>query len=458
MRARTDLLRELPAVAGLIVACTFVLLVLAGPGYLNFDAVFGLLWGREAVAPGLPDYRQALAPSPHPLVVLWSAPVAVLGTAAGYVAQQAAGMLWWGALAAALVAVGRRAGSTAGGVLAALLLLSAPRPLLDALTVRLDVAFAALVLWAVVYEIADRRRPRLALALLAAAGLLRPEAWALAVAYALSLWLRDRSLAPLRLGAMALAGPVVWVLTDLLVTGDPVYTVRTTRGLAEARRPTGLGEVPGTLRESLDTMLGVAPAILGAVVAVLVLSRGRRSGHPRLVVAALAAAGLLGFVALGVLGLPLIDRYLLLPAAALALLAGLAATGAVEVPGLPRPLVGAVAAVVLAVALVDGADQAREIHRLVDGRATQLADLRELSTRTAVRDCPVVWIDQGRFVGAGNVAPEVAWRADRPTATLTTDAPAGAAALLTLRPAPPPGWRSQERRGAWTLAVRGCGT
>ena len=77
------------------------------------------------------------------------------------------------------------------------------------------------------------------MALLAAAGLLRPEAWVLAGLY--WLWcLAGRGACARRgsaLAALVALAPLGWALVDLAVTGDPLYSLHATSELAEAARP-----------------------------------------------------------------------------------------------------------------------------------------------------------------------------------------------------------------------------
>ena len=89
------------------------------------------------------------------------------------------------------------------------------------------------------------------LALLALAGLLRPEAWAFSALY--WLYLMGSAGAPaarearaerpqrargelVRLALLAAAAPLVWVLSDLLVTGDPLWSLTNTRHTASDAR------------------------------------------------------------------------------------------------------------------------------------------------------------------------------------------------------------------------------
>src|SRR6185312_9199822 len=99
------------------------------------------------------------------------------------------------------------------------------------------------------------RRPRAGrpvLALLALAGLLRPEAWVFSGLYWLYLLgllpagepLRGRR-AVIGLALLAAAGPLIWLGSDLLVTGHPFWSLTNTRHTASALgRRTGIRNVP----------------------------------------------------------------------------------------------------------------------------------------------------------------------------------------------------------------------
>ena len=115
-----------------------------------------------------------------------------------------------------------------------------------------------------------------------------------------------------------------------MVTGDPLYSLHGTQDLAEQlERPrevgTAFSALPAYLRDALGDpimWLGLAGAAAG------LLSLYERTLLP----AGLAAAGLLGFLALGLADLPLLIRYLLVPAVMLCLFCGLLAFGWTVVP------------------------------------------------------------------------------------------------------------------------------
>jgi hypothetical protein len=147
------------------------------------------------------------------------------------------------------------------------------------------------------------------LVLLAIAGLLRPEAWLMAGLY--FLWVawpaswRQRAW----FAALAAAGPAIWVLSDWIVTGKPLYSLTYTSAFAEELgRATGGDNLPATIWEflvKLDKITILLGGIVGLLAAVLLVPR--RTGVP----IALLAVGLATFVAVGVGGFSVIDRYLL---------------------------------------------------------------------------------------------------------------------------------------------------
>ena len=188
-----------------------------------------------------------------------------------------------------------------------------------------DTPFAVLIVWAVLLEARRPRRGVPVLVLLAVAGLMRPEAWALAGLYALYVWrgatTRERVLYA---GLTALA-PVLWALSDWLVTGDALHSLHGTAALAETvdrRRdpltgPYWTAKYLGyTLRE---------PLVVGIPIGLAFAYRQRLRGA--ILPLAVAAAMLAVFLASPFFGLPLIGRYVRTPAVLLALFYGLAVFG-----------------------------------------------------------------------------------------------------------------------------------
>src|SRR5207247_711056 len=184
---------------------------------------------------------------------LYVALCAILGVAFGSHADRA--LVGVGALSLVWLAwatwrVGRTSFGTWAGLLAGLFVASSFAFLLYAARAYDDVPFLALVLSAAAVEAetpADasehhrRRRSHAVMALLVLAGLLRPEAWALAGLY----WLW-RGWRRFELLALACVAPAIWATVDALVTGDPLPSLHATSGLAdELGRSRGLGAVRG---------------------------------------------------------------------------------------------------------------------------------------------------------------------------------------------------------------------
>ncbi|HVF79917.1 MAG TPA: hypothetical protein VNA28_16615 [Solirubrobacteraceae bacterium] len=385
--------------AGVLVGAA-VLRLLAGPGLVNYDTLYALVWGRQLAHGEIPDLEVAIAPTPHPLANLgatvlsplssWSiaglhgelAAITVIG-----VAYVSLALLGW-----VVFAVAREWFNTAAGVLAALIVLTRV-PVLDfGARAYVDIPFLVLVLGALLVE---TRRPRAGgpvLALLAVAGLLRPEAWLFSAAYLLwLLWPGLRSVAqhagPQRPAAwrdavpllvLAASGPALWALHDLLLTGNPLHSLTGTRdNAALLGRVTGIEHVPTAVPRRLGEILR-EPVLLAAAGGGLLALAWRRDRHVRLG----AAAGVLALAAFCVLaaaGLPIITRYLLLTATLLAIFAGAGVFGWLDLlPGRERTWWARFAAVAVAALLVFAPSQFGRIDRLGDALARQEAIQSEL--------------------------------------------------------------------------------
>ena len=315
--------------AALTVLVAVALRLVYGPGHLGYDAAWALEWGREALAGATPAFEGAGAPTPHPLANAVSLALAPLGGSAFAVVMA----LSWLSLAALGVLgflLGRRLYGVWVGAAVAVVLLTRPLLVGETHQAVLDLPFLALVVGALFAEAGRPRERTLVPVLLCLAGLLRPEGWLLGLAWLLYAAPGHPRAQVLRWGALVVAAPLVWALWDLVVTGDPLWSLHGTRELAEElERPraidTALSAVPSYLRDALGdpiVWLGLAGAAGG------LLSFYERSLLP----AALAAAGMLGFLALGLADLPLLIRYLLVPAVMLCLFCGLLAFGWTALP------------------------------------------------------------------------------------------------------------------------------
>ena len=280
--------------------------LLIGTGFLNYDTAYSLLWGGH---PFSSDLTLTLSPTPHPLATLVGAVLSPLGDAA-QPAWVVLAFLALGALAWTTYELGAHWFGPAAGVVAALLILTRVPVLSFGVRAYLDIPYVALVLGAI---LAEARGSRATLWLLALAGLLRPEAWLFSFAYVI--WKRDARLLPL-----AASAPVLWMLHDWVLAGNPLHSLTYTQDNAETlQRITGLDDVPLTVPRRIGEILrepGLLAAATGGIL-VLALMR-RRAALP--IAAGVVSLG--AFCVLAAAGLPILGRYLLLPAALLAVFAG----------------------------------------------------------------------------------------------------------------------------------------
>lgn len=356
MPARRDVILPLVVVP----AIAAVAWPLYGGGFVNFDAMWSLVWGDELASVRAPSFDAALAPTPHPLSNLVGVLLSPLGTDAETVLHLI-GYLTVGALVYATGAVAYRLFGPVAAVIAGALVLTRNTLATYGALAYLDVAFAALVVGAVALEAARPRRGPPVLALLAVAGLLRPEAWFLAAGYWAWLARGDDRVAALRLLPLVAAAPLVWAAMDLIATGNPAYSFTHTRSAAEDfGRVVGVGGLvehgPRVLGQELRPAVTVAA--LAGYALVLALARS-----PFLLAWTTAAGA--AFALPVAAGTPLNARYLL-PVIALACVAAAGAlTGWTRATGRRRAAWQAAAVVMAVLLVVTAPAQAR---RLSDGR------------------------------------------------------------------------------------------
>jgi hypothetical protein len=365
-------LKRLRAVSAVLLGA-LLLRVLTGVGFANYDTLYALVWGQQLSRGQSPRYDIPLAPTPHPLVETLGFVLSPLGpravedvaVALGFVALAGCGWL--------IYQLGSLWFGRAAGALAALILLTRVPVLSDGVRAYVDIPYLLLVLAALLIEArrhsaeveGNRRRgsPAGVLVLLALAGLLRPEAWVFSGLYWLYVAFGDRIARRQTAGArsdgraggqaaigqevdaradggrpaelawlalLAISAPLLWMLSDLLVTGDALWSLTNTRHTAQVLdRVTGLGNVPEYIPRRIGEILRppvLAAAALGGVLSLLWLRRRARAA------AILGVLAVLVFAAFATVGLPINTRYAFLAAAILCLFAGAGVLGWTQLP------------------------------------------------------------------------------------------------------------------------------
>jgi hypothetical protein len=294
------------------------------PTYPVYDSYYSLLWGRDLLHGDPLVFDGFRYPTEHPLGIAAGAILQLFGSVADrlWVAMILGSFL---VLVAGVYRLGRIAATPlVGAIAAALLLTRFDYPFLAARGY-VDIPYMALVVWAAVLEARHPRRGVPVLVLLGLAGMLRPEAWFLAAMY--FVWVAWKATWRQRLlfAALAASGPLTWAAVDFLVTGNPLFSQQYTAGSAEdlgRQRP--LSELPAAIPGFFENLVKL-PVFLAAGAGALIgiVLSPRRMVMPLV----LLLAGVATFIAIGVAGASVIERYLAVPALALMVLAAVAIGG-----------------------------------------------------------------------------------------------------------------------------------
>jgi hypothetical protein len=403
---------ELAGLAAMVVvACVAWLAFGVLPTY---DSLYSLVWGQEILGGSAPGFADFGAPTQHPLWVAIGTLLAPLG-AAGARAMTLVAVLSFVVLLAATYRVGRAAFGPLAGALAAVLLLTRLNFGFYAAFAFVDMPFAALIMSAAALEVARPRRGGPVWVLLVLAGLLRPEGWAFAAAYGLWLWREADGAGRARIAAWVALAPLLWALSDLVATGDPLFSWTYTTGEAgKLGRQRSWHETPGALWSALRELLK-APLVLvgGAGVVLALLGRDRRRAAMPLALLVVGVATFTVVVLGGVSGQ--VPRYAVIAAIALLLFAG------DFVAFVLRPRTGALPRVAWAVAvllLLGGAAwtasrlHPKSVTHLLGFRQDVEEDLagvlRSEPVRAARRCGPIA-------VPTHKLAPVVRWELDAPS-------------------------------------------
>jgi hypothetical protein len=383
----------------------------AFPTYPTYDSFYALLWGRDLLQLHLPDFRVYRGPTEHPLAIAFGVLCSIFGHG-GARLMVLSSIASFVAAVAGIYRLGRLCFGPVVGLVAALLLLS--RFFVENLAAQgyLDISYLALIVWAIVLEVERPRRGTPVFLALAAAGLLRPDAWVLSGVYWLWCSWRAENRTRLKYLAIAAIAPVLWVGMDAAVTGDPLYSLNATAGLAqELERTQGLTSVVASVWNYADR-IDKLPVLLGALVG-LPLAIWMA---PRRVLVPLAALVLLAgvYVAEGAVGASVIDRYLIGAATVLLLFCAVSIGGwAMLQPGskLRRAwIVGAVALVVYGAASVATTLSLSSLRTTLayhedfhEGLALALANPE---VKAQLRRCPLLSLPDNKLI------PDARWILD----------------------------------------------
>jgi hypothetical protein len=351
------------APAAWVAAVTAVLLIVFPVGFPNYDTIYALVWGRELAHGVSPDYGAALPPTPHPLIDFLGLVTSPFGEAPITVTMILA-YVSLGLIAYFVYRLGATWFDKWIGVLAAVIVLTRAPFLSNGLRAYVDLPYIALCLGALYVEARKPRAGWPVLALLVPAGLLRPEAWGFAIVYWLWMafdlrranpdrrpvlmgrkqehtsgfrpintffgwevgWRGERGTRELAwLAALALAGPIIWVLFDAVTTGNPLYSLTGTQETVESlKRQTGPVDLvlygPRRLGEVMQWP-GMVGGFGGLVLGICLLRKRSALGFVAVVLA------LLAFAFLAAAGLAIIARYTMLAGAILSIFFALALLG-----------------------------------------------------------------------------------------------------------------------------------
>jgi hypothetical protein len=351
-----------------VVVGAVALRLITGVGFVNYDTLYALAWGGQLSRGVAPAYNIPIAPTPHPLLELLGLLLVPLGPHTAEVLTVALAFLALSGCGWVLYALGREWFGRAAGVLAALLFLTRVPVLEYGVRSYVDLPYLLLALSALLVESRHRRARRGAagralrgagapvLVLLALAGLLRPEAWVFSGLYWLYLvglvpsraglaaggirkpWARARAdfgrglqrRQIVRLSAIAACAPVLWILSDLLITGNPMWSLTHTQQTAETlHRVTGIANVPEYIPRRIGQILRppvLVGAALGGVLSLIYLRSRALLG------AVVGVVAVLVFAFFASLGLTINTRYAFLTSAILCVFCGAGVFGWTQLP------------------------------------------------------------------------------------------------------------------------------
>ncbi|MSX02774.1 MAG: hypothetical protein F2813_06395 [Actinobacteria bacterium] len=290
----------------------------------TFDSQSALNWSRDLWEGNLPNFGSYRAPTQHPLMLA----LGLLFQPAGDYGPQM--MVLWSLVGyvALLIAV-FRFGVFISGLFGGLVALGLIATRLDIAWLAgvgfLDPPYAALILWAGYLEARSPRRGGIVWVLLIMAGLLRPEAWLLIGLYMLWVGYPLSWSGRLRVLCYAAIAPLIWFSIDLLVTGNPLYSLTTTsRNAGDLGRSRPFSTLPYYTLYWTNTILKLPLSIIAGLGAILAIQQRRKQ---LIIPAVLVATTWFSYLVIASGGLANVWRYILVAAIALILFATYTLTG-----------------------------------------------------------------------------------------------------------------------------------
>src|SRR4051794_40258162 len=182
MARRHPMARSILLGAAVVVGVSALVVLLYDPWYLNYDTRYAMLWARDLVHGFTPAYTADFAPTPHPL---WTALAGVTLIFGDHAPEAMLGvvLIAFGLLVYLVFLLGKEVANGWVGLVAALVVATRPAIGRDVMLGYLDIGFAALTVLAVLLEVKRPKRGLAVILVLAAAGLLRSEAWVLGMLY-----------------------------------------------------------------------------------------------------------------------------------------------------------------------------------------------------------------------------------------------------------------------------------
>jgi hypothetical protein len=211
---------------------------------------------------------------------------------------------------------------------------------------------------------------------------------------------------------MTAAAPLLWAAVDAAVTGDPLFSLHYTSSSAEdLGRQRTLGEIPSALPQFFANLVKL-PVLLAALLGLgfALWATPRRAVMP----VVLLLSGIGTFVLIGVAGLSVIERYLIVAALALLVFAAVALGGFTMLrPGRARTGWAAATALLVAAGIVftatrvDVTKLTNELQFRGDAHASLVTVLRDPAVTRGLRCGPLT-------VPNHKLVPDARWILDLP--------------------------------------------